>query len=175
MSRLIVKGLPSNCTEEKLRNHFKSFGKITDCSLKYTKDGKFRRFAFVGFETDENAQKAHENLHNTFMGASRLTVEECKPFGDETKPRAWSKYAKESSAYKRLHPKEEKDKSEGTVSVKSSSPSAKKMRNGNDKEFYDFVEMQKGALPIASSSNDESSSSSLMEELLSGISGKFLK
>lgn len=75
MSRLIVKGLPSNCTEEKLRNHFKSFGNITDCSLKYTRDGKFRRFAFVGFERDENAQEACENLHNTFMGASRLTVE----------------------------------------------------------------------------------------------------
>lgn len=75
MSRLIVKGLPTNCTEEKLRNHFKSFGNITDCSLKYTKDGKFRRFAFVGFETDGSAQKAIENLHNTFMGASRLMVE----------------------------------------------------------------------------------------------------
>lgn len=74
MSRLIVKGLPSNCTEEKLRNHFRSFGRITDCSLKYTEDGKFRRFAFVGFETDGNAQKAREALHKTFMGTSRLTV-----------------------------------------------------------------------------------------------------
>lgn len=75
MSRLIVKGLPTNCTEEKLRNYFANFGRITDCSLKYTKDGKFRRFAFVGFETDDNAQKARESLHDTFMGASRLTVE----------------------------------------------------------------------------------------------------
>ncbi|KAL3985712.1 RNA recognition motif family protein [Acanthocheilonema viteae] len=171
MSRLIVKGLPSNCTEEKLRNHFKRFGKITDCSLKYTKDGKFRRFAFVGFETDGNAQKAFENLHNTFMGASRLTIEECKPFGDETKPRAWSKYAKGSSAYKRLHPEEEGEKSKEIVSIKNSSPSAKKMKKENNKEFYDFVQVQKGALPIASSSNDENNCSSLMKELLSGISG----
>ncbi|VDO46076.1 unnamed protein product [Onchocerca flexuosa] len=143
MSRLIVKGLPSNCTEEKLRNHFKSFGRITDCSLKYTRDGKFRRFAFVGFETDENAQKAREHLHNTFMGASRLTIEECKPFGDETKPRAWSKYAKGSSAYKRLHPEEEEEKTTRMASVERSSPLTKKMRNESDKKFYDFVEVQK--------------------------------
>ncbi|EJD76605.1 RNA recognition domain-containing protein [Loa loa] len=171
MSRLIVKGLPSNCTEEKLRDHFGSFGTITDCSLKYTIDGKFRRFAFVGFETDGNAQKARENLHNTFMGASRLTVEECKPFGDDTKPRAWSKYAKGSSAYKRLHPEEEEEKTKEIVSVKDSSPSPKKMRNENDEEFHDFIQVQKGAPPTASSSNDESSNNSLMEELLSGISG----
>uniref|UniRef100_A0A1I8EDD3 RRM domain-containing protein n=1 Tax=Wuchereria bancrofti TaxID=6293 RepID=A0A1I8EDD3_WUCBA len=170
MSRLIVKGLPSNCTEEKLRNHFKSFGKITDCSLKYTRDGKFRRFAFVGFETDENAQKARDNLHSAFMGTSRLTVEECKPFGDETKPRAWSKYAKGSSAYKRLHPKEEEEKTKKIISVRGSSPSAKKMRKENDKEFYDFIEVQKSALPVASSSNDENNNN-LMEELLSGVSG----
>ncbi|VDK89274.1 unnamed protein product, partial [Onchocerca ochengi] len=170
MSRLIVKGLPSNCTEEKLRNYFRSFGKITDCSLKYTRDGKFRRFAFVGFETDENAQKAREHLRNTFMGASRLTVEECKPFGDETKPRAWSKYAKESSAYKRLHPEEE-EKTNRIASVEHSSPLTKKMRNESDKKFHDFIEVQKNAVPITSSSNDESSNTNLIEELLSGISG----
>ncbi|VDK79849.1 unnamed protein product [Litomosoides sigmodontis] len=173
MSRLIVKGLPTNCTEEKLRNHFKSFGNITDCSLKYTKDGKFRRFAFVGFETDGNAQKAIENLHNTFMGASRLMVEECKPFGDEAKPRAWSKYAKGSSAYKRLHPKEEEEESKEADPVKSSPRSTRKIGNENDKEFYSFVEVQKGVLPIASSSNEEIDNNSLMKELLCGISGEF--
>ncbi|VDN95672.1 unnamed protein product [Brugia pahangi] len=170
MSRLIVKGLPSNCTEEKLRSHFKSFGKITDCSLKYTRDGKFRRFAFVGFETDENAQKARDNLHNAFMGTSRLTVEECKPFGDATKPRAWSKYAKGSSAYKRLHPEEEEEKMKRIISLRGSSPLAKKIRKESDKEFYDFIEVQKSALPIASSSNDESNNN-LIEELLTGVSG----
>ncbi|VIO98796.1 RNA recognition motif [Brugia malayi] len=173
MSRLIVKGLPSNCTEEKLRSHFKSFGKITDCSLKYTRDGKFRRFAFVGFETDENAQKARDNLHNAFMGTSRLTVEECKPFGDSTKPRAWSKYAKGSSAYKRLHPEEEEEKMKRIISLRGSSPSAKKMRKESDKEFYDFIEVQKSALPIPSSSNDESNNN-LIEELLTGVSGDTL-
>ncbi|MCP9264593.1 RNA recognition domain-containing protein [Dirofilaria immitis] len=106
----IMKLIATELYRKKLRTHFETFGRITDCSLKYTKDGKFRRFAFVGFETDGDAQKARESLHNTFMEATRLTteggivlgwnyialVEECKPFGDETKPRAWSKYAKGS-------------------------------------------------------------------------------
>ncbi|KAM3716826.1 putative RNA-binding protein [Dirofilaria immitis] len=151
MSRLIVKGLPPNCTEKKLRTHFETFGRITDCSLKYTKDGKFRRFAFVGFETDGDAQKARESLHNTFMEATRLTVEECKPFGDETKPRAWRK--------------------EKTASVKDSSASIKKMRIENDEKFHDFVEMQKGLLPTLSDISDESSTNNLIRELLSGITG----
>uniref|UniRef100_A0A915PXN7 RRM domain-containing protein n=1 Tax=Setaria digitata TaxID=48799 RepID=A0A915PXN7_9BILA len=169
MSRLIVKGLPSNCNEEKLRNHFKSYGEITDCTLKYTKDGVFRRFAFLGYATDESAQKAREHLHNTFMGASRLLVEECKPFGDESKPRAWSKYTKESSAYKRLHP-EDTEKKNQAFPVNGNSPPIKKMRDEKEKGFYDFIEVQKGSVPIASSSNDENTSN-LMEELLSGISG----
>lgn len=74
MSRLIVKGLPADCTEERLRKHFGSFGQITDCALKYTKDGKFRRFGFVGFDNDEDATRAREELHNTFLGVSRLQV-----------------------------------------------------------------------------------------------------
>lgn len=72
MSRLIVKGLPSNCTECMLRKHFGVFGQITDCSLKYTANGKFRRFAFVGFENEANAREAREQLHNTFIGPARL-------------------------------------------------------------------------------------------------------
>lgn len=33
-----------------------------------------------------------------------VQVETCRPLGDAAKPRAWSKYAKDSSAYSRLHP-----------------------------------------------------------------------
>ncbi|CAF5038258.1 unnamed protein product, partial [Rotaria sp. Silwood1] len=46
--------------EEQIRKHFESFGSITDLTLKYTKDGIFRRFAFVGFINEEQAQRAIE-------------------------------------------------------------------------------------------------------------------
>lgn len=73
-TRLIIKNLPVDCTEDKLRKFFKSYGKLTDCSLKYTKEGKFRKFAFVGFETDEAGEKAINATHQSYMGSARLTV-----------------------------------------------------------------------------------------------------
>lgn len=47
------------------------------------------------------------------------------------------------SAYKRLHPEKEEEKTRGIVPVEGSLPSAKKTRNEDDKEFHDFVEVQK--------------------------------
>ena len=107
-SRLIVKNLPPKTNEEKLKQSFSSHGLITDIQLKYTKDGKFRNFAFVGYKTEEEAQRAQSYFNNSYFGAAKLTVDFCANLGDgEKKPRAWSKYAKDSSAYKDLHPKEE--------------------------------------------------------------------
>ncbi|VDN05656.1 unnamed protein product [Thelazia callipaeda] len=172
MSRLIVKGLPSKCTEEKLRQYFGKYGQITDCTLKYTKAGKFRRFAFLGFESDENARKAQDQLHGTFMGTSRLMIEECKPFGDETKPRAWSKYAKGSSAYKRSHPEEaEKIVKHINSGGNDSTLSTKKMRIDGYDEVPDFLELDKKLIPSANCITDENNENDLIKELLNGISG----
>ena len=73
-TRVIVKGLPGNCTEAKLRSVFGEFGEITDCSLKYTKEGKFRRFAFVGFGDGDAAGKVLKHFSGTHIGSSRITV-----------------------------------------------------------------------------------------------------
>lgn len=85
-----------------MRKVFAAYGSVTDCKLKYTKDGIFRKFAFVGFMTEEDAAIAMNRLNNTFLDSSRIVVEICKPFGDESKPRSWSKYSKDSSSYKRI-------------------------------------------------------------------------
>ncbi|XP_060561749.1 probable RNA-binding protein 19 [Ruditapes philippinarum] len=98
MSRLIVKNLPSGIKEEKLRNHFGKVGSVTDCSLKYTKNGVFRKFAFIGYKTEQEAQSALKQFNKTFIDASKIVIEIAKDFGDINKPRAWSKYAKDSSA-----------------------------------------------------------------------------
>jgi multiple RNA-binding domain-containing protein 1 len=42
--------------------------------LKYTKDGKFRQFGFVGFKTEEEAKKAIEYFNETFIDASKIQV-----------------------------------------------------------------------------------------------------
>lgn len=74
MTRLIVKGLPSRITEEKLREIFNKYGTITDISLKYTKDGIFRKFAFVGYENEESSQNAVQKLNSTFIQTSKIVV-----------------------------------------------------------------------------------------------------
>lgn len=99
MSRLIVKNLASSLNEKKLRETFSSLGgQITDVQLKFTPEGKFRHFGFVGFSREEDAQKAQAHFHKNFLNGSRIHVEICADLGDETKPRAWSKYAPDSSA-----------------------------------------------------------------------------
>ena len=110
MSRLIVKNLPTTITEDKFRKTFSSQGgEVTDVQLKYTKEGKFRHFGFVGFKTDEGAEKAKKYFNNTYIGATKVSVEVCADLGDSAnKPRAWSKYASDSSAYKSINNQDER-------------------------------------------------------------------
>ncbi|XP_017877575.1 probable RNA-binding protein 19 [Ceratina calcarata] len=97
MSRLIVKNLPKSVTDTKLRELFSQKGLVTDVQLKYTKDGKFRRFAFIGFKTEEQAAAAKEYFDKTCIDTCRINIEHCASLGDSSKPRSWSKYAPDSS------------------------------------------------------------------------------
>ncbi|KAM4746173.1 putative RNA-binding protein 19 [Anableps anableps] len=96
MSRLIVKNLPNGMKEERFRSMFAAFGTVTDCSLKFTKEGKFRKFGFVGFKSEEDASRALKHFNKSFVDTSRVTVEMCKAFGDPTKEKAWSKHSQRS-------------------------------------------------------------------------------
>ncbi|KAJ8023325.1 putative RNA-binding protein 19 [Holothuria leucospilota] len=88
-------------TSEKLRGIFAAKGDITDLQLKYTKSGVFRRFAFIGFQSNAAARSAIDFFHNTFIDASRIQVEEAKDLTASEKPRPWSKYSDGSSAFKK--------------------------------------------------------------------------
>lgn len=60
--------------EERFRSMFADFGTVTDCSLKFTKDGKFRKFGFVGFKAEEDANRALKHFNKSFVDTSRVTV-----------------------------------------------------------------------------------------------------
>ncbi|XP_050436168.1 probable RNA-binding protein 19 [Adelges cooleyi] len=107
MSRIIVKNLPKAITEDKLRETFSHKGVITDVQLKYTKDGKFRYFAFVGFQSEEEAKNAIDYFDNSFLNSSRIKVEQCANLGDENKPKSWSKYAPDSTIHKQKNSNKE--------------------------------------------------------------------
>ncbi|KZT19567.1 hypothetical protein NEOLEDRAFT_1077530 [Neolentinus lepideus HHB14362 ss-1] len=78
MSRLIVKNLPPYATPTELKAHFLRKdgpgGTITDVKVAFKKDGTSRRFGFVGFKTDAEADKARDWFDKTFIGSSRLSV-----------------------------------------------------------------------------------------------------
>ncbi|GFO19800.1 multiple RNA-binding domain-containing protein 1 [Plakobranchus ocellatus] len=94
-TRIFVKNLPKDATQEKLVSHIKKScptADITDCQLKYTRDGVFRRFAFVGFNSPEEAVKAQAKLNGTFIKTTKILVDLAADIGDAS-IRAWSKYS----------------------------------------------------------------------------------
>ncbi len=60
--------------EERLRGMFSEKGQITDCSMKYTKDGMFRQFAFIGYKSTQQAEDAVKYFNNTFVDTSKIVV-----------------------------------------------------------------------------------------------------
>ncbi|BDA49748.1 Multiple RNA-binding domain-containing protein 1 [Coccomyxa sp. Obi] len=119
-SRICVKGLPKQCSDQQLREHFSEKGDITDAKIVRTKDGQSRQFGFVGFRSVAEAQAAVKYFNRSFMGAQRLTVEFAEKYGGSHLPRAWSKYTEGTSRYKKLHQEgdADQDKPKGVRELK---------------------------------------------------------
>jgi multiple RNA-binding domain-containing protein 1 len=78
MSRLIVKNLPAYLTQERLREHFETQdgpgGTLTDVKVVLKPDGTSRRFGFVGYKTEAEAEKARKWFDRTYIHSSRISV-----------------------------------------------------------------------------------------------------
>ena len=57
-----------------MRQTFASKGDVTDVQLKFTKAGVFRKFAFVGFKTETEAQRAVDFFNKSFLDSSKIQV-----------------------------------------------------------------------------------------------------
>ncbi|XP_063225906.1 probable RNA-binding protein 19 [Bacillus rossius redtenbacheri] len=145
MSRLIVKNLPKTITSEKLKEIFSEKGVVTDVQLKYTKTGKFRQFGFVGFKTPEEARNALEYFDGSCLGTLRLKVLLCAGLGDPSKPKAWSKYAADSSASivkEKITTNNEKNKSNKKQKEAEKSEIKEVLeKHKNDPLFMEFMEV----------------------------------
>ncbi|XP_015261415.1 PREDICTED: probable RNA-binding protein 19 [Gekko japonicus] len=159
MSRLIVKNLPNGMKEDRFRNLFAAFGTLTDCSLKFTKDGKFRKFGFIGFRSEDEAKAALTHFHKSFVDTARVTVELCKSFGDPLKPRAWSKHSAKPSGLKET-PKNLTKTSVGIFFQGKKKKKKKKETTGQleelegEEEFQDFLAVHQKRSQVATWSND---------------------
>src|SRR5258708_5514256 len=90
MSRLIIKNLPPYLTPEALRKHFSGQAAknaastsssppntftLTDAKIAYKPDGTSRRFGFVGFKTENEAEEAKRWFDRSFIDSMRISVE----------------------------------------------------------------------------------------------------
>ncbi|XP_034949464.1 probable RNA-binding protein 19 [Chelonus insularis] len=143
MSRLVVKNLPPNIKEAKLKDLFSTQGVITDIQLKYTKDGKFRRFGFIGYKSEEDAKKALAYFDKSCIDTSRISVELCAELGDSSKPKSWSKYAPDSSAHVKLTPKAKTTEHSEVDVGKLDKTKKTKKKNQKDGEIKKILEKHK--------------------------------
>ncbi|XP_055350135.1 probable RNA-binding protein 19 [Paramacrobiotus metropolitanus] len=120
MSKLFVQNLPNGITEERLKSIFEQKGSVTDVKLKYTKNGIFRKFGFVGFFSEDDAKTAMDYFNSTFIDTSRIKVELCRDLGDPDKPRAWSQHSADSSRF------QAREKAQQKSTKSPATPAAKK-------------------------------------------------
>lgn len=79
-ARLFVGGLPYSLTDEKLEEHFSRAGKVISAKVitdKFTGQGK--GFGFVEMSSEEEAQKAIQELNNTMLDGRNIVVNEARP------------------------------------------------------------------------------------------------
>lgn len=88
MSRLIVKGLPKYLTEDRLKEHFAKQGNVTDVKLMKKRNGESRQFAFIGYKSTADAEKAVKYFDRSFIDTARIEVIVAKTFADPTVPKA---------------------------------------------------------------------------------------
>ncbi|GFT89797.1 probable RNA-binding protein 19 [Nephila pilipes] len=142
MSRLIVKNLPKTITAKKLEELFSSKGTITDLKLKYTKEGVFRQFCFIGYKTEEEANAAKDYFNNTFVYTSKIQVEKCANLGDPNKPKSWKKRIAEAKALKLEIEEKAKEKEDKSKKKKKYDDIPEELLK--DAQFKEFLEINKG-------------------------------
>jgi RNA recognition motif-containing protein len=78
--RLYVGNLPYSTTDEDLTSLFSQVGTVENVRvMRDMATGRARGFGFVEMATDEGAQKAITELHESQLGGRTLTVNEARP------------------------------------------------------------------------------------------------
>ncbi|KAJ8066254.1 hypothetical protein OCU04_005336 [Sclerotinia nivalis] len=80
-SRIFIKGLPPNITEDEFKTHFGAKQEITDAKLI-----PHRRIGYIGYKTPEEAVKAVKYFNKSFVRLSKIGVEIARPISDSSLP-----------------------------------------------------------------------------------------
>jgi multiple RNA-binding domain-containing protein 1 len=86
-TRVIVKNLARNCTTEDLKKAISSMASsVTDAKVVVSKSGNSRRFGFIGFKSEADAEKGLTLLNKTYIGTSKVVADFALPVGDSQIP-----------------------------------------------------------------------------------------
>ena len=79
-SKIYVGNLPYSVTDATLESNFAEFGTVSSAKVMMDREtGRSKGFGFVEMASDEDANKAIEQLNGTPMGGRNLTVSEARP------------------------------------------------------------------------------------------------
>jgi RNA recognition motif-containing protein len=77
---IYIGNLPFNLGEEDLREIFEEYGEVTTTKIISDKfSGRSKGFGFVEMESDDEANKAIQELNNAEVGGRNIKVNESKP------------------------------------------------------------------------------------------------
>lgn len=76
-TRLIVRNLPWNCTEETFQELFHKFGTVTEVKIPKKEDGRMRGFGFVQFTHGHESAKAIKGV--TEINGRKVAIDWCLP------------------------------------------------------------------------------------------------
>jgi RNA recognition motif-containing protein len=80
MNKIFVGNLPWSVKDDKLKEIFSEFGNVTSANVISDRhSGRSKGFAFVEFETDEEAAKAIEGMNEKEVEGRQIKVAEAKP------------------------------------------------------------------------------------------------
>ena len=165
MSRIIVKGLPIFLTDDKLKDHFNkrlvekyNVSKpdlITDCRILRDRNGKSRRFAFIGYRNEEDAFDAVNYFNGSYINTSKLEVSMAKSFADPRVPQSMRDRKRE--AFKRMREREEKLLADERNKFRNQNNKKAKVHKhsidaeiAKDKQLQEFIETMKPSSKVTS-------------------------
>lgn len=80
MGRLYVGNLPYSTNDEELSSLFSAFGKVVSANvITDRQSGRSKGFGFVEFETDEESQKAIDEMNGKKIGERSIIVSIARP------------------------------------------------------------------------------------------------
>jgi multiple RNA-binding domain-containing protein 1 len=138
MSRIIVKNLPKEITEDELKKHFSVKGEVTDIKIMRKENGESRKFAFIGYKSEDQSQNIIKYFDNTYIKTCKIKVEEAKVQGDPTLNKGNTK--------KKVKGKEENTEEDSNVNDNSKEGKIKKLlelaKQMSNKSKFDAVQQK---------------------------------